>query len=90
MDALGSMANADAIAIIKKHFNDSDASVKQHAAEALKAATEAAAEDAAKEAAANPEPAPKNTGKGQATGRPLNSGSWRRSSNGMTRRRSRS
>ena len=60
MDALGSMANADAIAIIKKHLNDSDASVKQHAAEALKAATEAAA---------NPEPAPKNTGKGQATGK---------------------
>jgi HEAT repeat protein len=69
MDALGSMANAGAIRIIKKHLNDSDASVKQHAAEALKAATEAAAEDAAKEAAANPEPAPKNTGKGQATGK---------------------
>src|SRR6202043_1773123 len=49
MDALGSMANKDAIAIIKKHLNDSDASVKQHAAEALKAATEAAAEAASKE-----------------------------------------
>ena len=69
MDALGSMANVDAIAIIKKHLNDSDASVKQHAAEALKAATEAAAEAASKEAAANPEPAPKITGKGQVTGK---------------------
>ena len=68
MDALGSVANADAVAILKKHLNGPDATVKQHVAEALKAATEAAAEDAAKEAAANPEPAPKNTGKGQATG----------------------
>ena len=43
--------------------------VKQHAAEALKAATEAAAEAASKEAAANPEPAPKTTGNGQVTGK---------------------
>ncbi len=69
MDALGSMANADAIAIIKKHLNDSDASVKQHAAEALKAATEAASEAASKEAAANHEPVPKTTGKGRTTGK---------------------
>lgn len=59
MDALGSMANADAVAILKKHLNDPDATVKQHATEALSAAAAAAL---APEAAANAEP----TGKPEA------------------------
>jgi HEAT repeat protein len=59
MDALGSMANADAVAILKKHLNDPDATVKQHATEALSAAKAAAP---APEAAANAEP----TGKPEA------------------------
>jgi len=62
MDALGSMANADTTAIIKKHLNDPDAGVKQHAAEAL-----AAAQVAVPEAAANAAPAPKPGGKNAAT-----------------------
>jgi HEAT repeat protein len=64
MDALGSMANADAISIIKKHLNDPDVGVKQHAAEAL-----AAAQAAAPEAAANaaPTPAAKRGAKSAAT-----------------------
>jgi HEAT repeat protein len=53
MDALGSMANADAVAILKKHLDDPDATVKQHATEALSAAAAAAP---APEAAANAEP----------------------------------
>jgi len=64
MDALGSLGNADAAAIIKKHVNDADETVKQHAAEALTAASAAAA---APEPAANVEPAAKTTGKGRAT-----------------------
>ena len=64
LDALGSMANPDAISIIKKHLNDPDAGVKQHAAEAL-----AAAQAATPEAAANaePTPAPKRGAKSAAT-----------------------
>ena len=61
MDALGSMANLDANAIIKKHLNDPDAGVKQHAAEAR-----AAAQVAAPEAAASAAPAPKPGGKNAA------------------------
>ena len=59
MDALGSMANAEAVAILKKHLNDGDATVKQHATEALSAA---AAATPRPEAAANAEP----TGKPEA------------------------
>ena len=62
IDALGSMANADAISIIKKHLNDPDASVKQHAAEAL-----AAAQAAVPQAPANGEPTGKTGKKGAAT-----------------------
>src|SRR6266404_4766013 len=64
MDALGSLGNADAAAIIKKHVNDADETVKQHAAEALTAASAAAA---APEPAANVEPAAKTTGKSPTT-----------------------
>jgi HEAT repeat protein len=38
MDALGSLANADAVAILKKHLNDPNETVKQHATQALAAA----------------------------------------------------
>lgn len=60
MDTLGSMANADAVAILKKHLNDPDATVKQHATEALSAAAAAAP---APEAAANAEPTGKHEAK---------------------------
>ena len=63
MDALGSMANADAIAIIKKHLKDSDESVKIHAQDALTAAETAVR---TQNAAANPEPAPKSGAKNSA------------------------
>lgn len=45
MDALGSMANANAVSIIKNHLNDPHAGVKQHAAEALTAAQAATPDD---------------------------------------------
>jgi len=51
------VGNADAAAIIKKHVNDADETVKQHAAEALTAASAAAA---APEPAANVELQPKH------------------------------
>ncbi|MGB7283071.1 MAG: HEAT repeat domain-containing protein [Candidatus Acidiferrum sp.] len=41
IDALGSVGGADAVSILKAHANDSDPSVKQHAATALTAAAPA-------------------------------------------------
>jgi len=55
MAALGSMANVEAIAIIKKHLNDPDEGVKQSAAAAL-AAAQAAAPEAAGHADATTAP----------------------------------